>query len=622
VLARWGPGGFASDALIGAFLIGFFTLLLVIPDGRREARSGRVRGGGRTARWLRWPARRPVGFALGGGLAVAVVLGGAAVASWSAGGVEQLPRDEYIWIKAGMSAVIGVIVSVTAARIGMAPEPDVSRDPRWLRGAAAGAPASDPCQYLDKGGLAVTDRARGCSATPTWHLVVRGALEPAHVRAALADVLVRYPSLASRVRALDGVPPYARRFAYVQDPGLTAGALFAHHELRGRPDPAGELDALIREHHDRYLDPYADAPISLTLVRTGDDACHLLFRQHHAIADGRAFIALLGDFAGYLDAARAGRRPPPEALAPIGRRDELEPLGLSAGRRLGRTVAGLGRLIAGGLGRALRPLTPLRQNRSNDYTGGNRTIHRVVAAAELPRWKAAGARAGASLNSWLTAALLAATRRWHQDLGLPVGRTSASLMMETRPRAPGFRSFANHLATLEVTLPLDRAGDLAALAREVQAQVDAQRRGHAAIKRFLIERALVGALPLDALHKVVFESKRPTRSLDFSNLIALEFPALAGDGWSVDEVLITTPVVPRAGIVLTVIHYRDTVCFNVNYKDSAVSGAEVEAFADHFIRIISEAAGATGPGAPVSTTTASVSTLTGASQVALAMRTA
>ncbi len=576
-LARWGEGGFASDALVGAFFIGFFTLLIVIPDGRRETRAGHLRGRGRTAGWLTWPARRPVWFAFGGGLVVAALLGGAAAAYWSLDGVEHLERERYLWIKAGMSAVIGVVVSTSAAWIAMGPEPDVTRDARWLRAPPA---VSDPCQYLDKGGLAVTDRARGCSATPTWHLVVRGALDAAHVRAAVGDLLVRYPSLGARVRALDGVPPYARRFAYVQDGGVGVDDVFAHVELGDRPEA---WPAILREHQDRYLDPYRDPPMTVTLVTTGGDRCHLLFRQHHAIADGRAFIALLGDFARYVDAARAGQRPAPATLAPIGRRDELDALGLSTGRRWAWTWAGLGRLIAGGIRRALRPLTPLRQNRSNDYTGGNRTVHRVVDAAELARWKAAGAQLGASLNSLLTAALFAATRDWHQE---PLGRTTASLMMETRPRDPGFVSFANHLATLEIELDLAPPADLPALTRAVQAQVDAQRRSSAAIKRFLIERAVVAALPLDALHQVVFESKRPSRSLDFSNLIALEFPAVAGDGWSVDEVFITTPVVPRAGVVLTVIRYRDALTFNFNYKDSAITGDEVEALADHLIRIM------------------------------------
>lgn len=581
-LALWGSPGMALDALVGAFLIGFFTWLLVIKDGRREARSGRARGWGKRAAWLELAERRPVWFALGGGLVIAAVLGGPVVAYWEAGGVEQMDRDGYVWLKAVMSAGIGVVASVTAALIGRAGEPDVSGDARWLRGGATGL--AYPCQYLDKGGLAVTDRARGCSATPTWHLVVRGRLEPAHVRQALADLLVRYPSLATRVRALDGVPPYATRFQYVHDPAITADAMFAHHDLRGQP--ADALEALVREHHSRYLDLYTEPPASLTLAVTADDRCHLLFRQHHAIADGRAFIALLGDLARYLDAARAARRPPADALAPIGRRDELEALGLSTPRRVAYTLAGLGRLMWTGLVVAVRPLQPLHQNQSNDYTGANGTVHRVIPDQALAAWKAAGKQAGASLNSLLTAALFAANQRWHRALGRPLGRATCTVMMETRPRDPGFVSFANHLAMLDVTLDLRADRELSALARQVQAQVDALRRRHAPIKRFLVERFFVRALPLDALLAVVFEQKRPSRSLDFSNLIALDFPALEGDGWSIDEVFITTPVAPRAGIVLTVIHYRDTVCFNFNYKASAVTRAEVETLADGFVALL------------------------------------
>ncbi len=584
-LALWGSPGVALDALAGAYLIAFFTLLLVIPDARREARSGRVRGWGRRAGWLAWPARRPVVFALGGAAVAAAALAGPWVAAWSAGDVDPWVRDDYVWLKAWMSAGIGVAVGIAAALIGFAPEPDASADPRWLRDPSAATGPLAPCQYLDKGGLAATDRARGCSATPTWHLVVRGALDPAHVCAALDDLLVRYPSLATRVRALDGAPPFARRFAYVHDPAITAAAVFAVVELRGT---AATLDAVLAEHHDRYLDPYTEPPLTLTLVITADDTCHLLFRQHHAIADGRAFIALLGDFARYLDAARAGRRPEPETLAPVGRRDELEALGLSTARRIAWTWRGLGRLIAGRLVDAVRPLVPLRQNESNDYTGGNGTVHRVHDGAELARWKAAGKAAGASVNSWLTAALFVATRRWHAAIGRRVGRTRAAMMMETRPRDPAFVSFANHLATLEVTLDLRDDRPLAAVAPDVQRQVDRERASNAAFQRFLIERFFVRALPLDALQPLVFASKKPSRSLDFSNLIALEFPTIGGDGWTVEDVRITTPVIPRAGIVLTVIHYRGRVCFNFNYKASAVSRAEVEALAEHFTAVLAD----------------------------------
>jgi len=583
-LPLWGNPGMALDTLGGAFLIGFFTLLVVVPGARREARAGRVRGWGRRARWLALPARRPVLSALIGGALCALVLGGPLVLGWALRGVEAMPRQDFIWFKALSSAAIGMVPGLVAALLGVAPEADATADPRWCRDPAAGPGPHYPCQYLDKGGLAVTDRARGCSATPTWDLEVRGALQPEHVRAALADLVLRYPSLATRVQALDGAPPYARRYRYGHDPGFAVDAIFAHHDLRGQD--AAAYAALLREHQNRYLDLYTEAPLTLTLVRTADEACHLLFRQHHAIADGRAFIALLGDFTRYLEAARAGRRPDPAALAPIGRRDELEALGLTGTQRVGLTLAGFGRLVTTSWRAALRPLRPLKQNASNDYSGDNGTVHWVVDDAALARWKAAGSAAGASVNSWLTAALLAATQRWHRAQGLALGRTSATMMMETRPRAADFVSFANHLASLEVLTDLGREHTLPELARTVQAQVDAQRRRKVPIKRYLIERFFVGVLPVDALAKLVFESKRPSRSLDFSNLIALDFPALGGDGWAIEDVRITTPVVPRAGMVLTVIRYRGRLTFNFNYKSTAISRADVETFAGHFAAVL------------------------------------
>ncbi|MGZ3426255.1 MAG: hypothetical protein ACXVCV_06375, partial [Polyangia bacterium] len=117
-------------------------------------------------------------------------------------------------------------------------------------------PVRDPCDYVDKGGLAGTDGARGCSGTPTWQLLVRGALDPAHVRTALADVVARYPSLATRIQALDGERLRARRFAYVEDPAFAVDAIFRVDEAR---DDAA-LAALVHDEQNRHLDLFADFP--------------------------------------------------------------------------------------------------------------------------------------------------------------------------------------------------------------------------------------------------------------------------------------------------------------------------------------------------------------------------
>ena len=454
-----------------------------------------------------------------------------------------------------------------------------------------------PCDYIDKGGLAITDNARGCSGTPTWQLVVSGALDEAHVRRALADVVARYPPLTTKVQALDAPPRrapgdarlLATRFRYAHDPSFTVEQIFEAIDLRANP---AALPELVRALHNRPLDLFADFPMTLTLVRTADDACQLLFRQHHAIADGRAFIGLVADFAAFLEAARAGRRPPPEALAPIGRRSEADALGLPAWRRVVDTLRGYA-WLAGAVARGTaNPVMQMVQNRSLDYRGDNGTVHWSVDDATLARWNAARKRIGCSLNSLLTAALFAANQRWHRALGEPRGRAAGTLVLETRPRDGAFLSFANHLATLEVEAQLGGDADLGsdaalgALARDVQAQVDRQRRRRTPIARLLCEQQLARGMTVAAMQRLVFESKRASYNLNFSNLVALEFPPLGGDGWRVDEVLITTPVTPRAGIVVTVIRYRERVTFNVNYKASAATRAQAEALLRHLQAIL------------------------------------
>ena len=53
-----GDTSIAGDTIVGAFLIAFFTLLVVTPATRREVRGGRVvAGGGRERVLTRWLER-------------------------------------------------------------------------------------------------------------------------------------------------------------------------------------------------------------------------------------------------------------------------------------------------------------------------------------------------------------------------------------------------------------------------------------------------------------------------------------------------------------------------------------------------------------------------------------
>jgi hypothetical protein len=419
---------------------------------------------------------------------------------------------------------------------------------------------------------------------------VHGAIDPDDVKTALADLVVRYPSLATKVQALDGVPPVASKYRYAHDPGFDVDAIFDVVEPR---DPA-VLAALLRERRSRHLDLFTDFPVTLTMVITGEDSCRLVFRQQHAIADGRAFIGMLEDFAAFLNDARARWRPSEKALVPIGRLGEVEALGLSPGKQAAYVAAGFASLIGSVIRGAVTPLTPLLQNRSSDYSGENCTLHWAVGDGVLEPWNAVRKRLEVSLNTLLTGALMLANQSVHRARGLPLGRTSAQLLMETRPRERPFVSFANHLAFLEAEADLSRVSDSAELLRSIQAQVVSQRDRARPIKRLLAERAFVLLVPLEQIQKMIFETSRPAHNLNFSNLIPLEFPKLEGEGWGVDDVMITTPVAPRHGVVLTVIRYGGKLVFNFNYKSTAATRELVEELIAAFRQAMREMTGAEG----------------------------
>jgi hypothetical protein len=567
-----GDSSIAGDTIVGAFLIVFFTLLIVAPATRREIRSGRVRGGG-TLALPGWFVRRPLLAAIAGGFVSAVVVGGGAVAILAAIGAAPMSGHAFLAFKIAFAGAWGGLAAVLVAALAAAGEPAPPNDDRWCTDPVA---LSYPCDYIDKGGLAVTSARHGCSGTPTWQLVVTGVPDREVIRAALGDLLVRYPSLATRVQSLDAIPEYARRFRYAAVP-TSVDSMFAVVDLRGRPP--GELEALIHDVWDRHLDQFRDPPVSLTMAITDDEHCRLLVRQHHGIADGRAFIGLLTDFAAFVRARASGTAP---ALEPIGRRGELEALGLSRMTRVRYGLAGFASLTASVAKAVLRPSAMLVQNESADYTGPNGAVRWVVDDATLEAWQRARKQLGVSQSALFTAALIVATQRWHRELGRRLGRVNASLVMETRPRDGGFVSFANHLATLEVELNLARDLDPADAARAIHAQLKRQQARNRPIKRLVCERAIVAGMPLDKLQALVFDAKRPAFNLNLSNLIPLEFPVLSGPGWTVDEVLITTPVTPRNGVALTVVRYNGRVCFNFNYAATAVTSAQATELARRF----------------------------------------
>jgi hypothetical protein len=592
-----GPLGAREGTMVASFAVGFLTLLVVAPFARLEARAGRVRGLGVEGGWLAWSAVNVVVSAtlLGAAwLLLSFPATSALESRWPA----AMPRNAFVLFEAAFAGVCGVLAAFVAALRGISAEKVVEGDPRWCRSTAPPAYLTYPCDYMDKSSLAIANRERGSTATPMWDLRVRGAVDPEHVKRALADAAIRYPSITTKIQSLDGVPPAAREYRFAQDPSFRVESIFDVVTVRN----AEEEEAVARERRSRHLDLFTEFPVTLTMVITGEDTSRFLFRQHHAIADGRAFMAFLADFSAFLNDARAGRRPAPEALVPIGRRGELEPLGLTPRKQALQTLAGFGLLLRARLRAVFDPLVPLLQNRSNDYTGENGTIHWLEDDKILGPWNAARKRFDVSLNTLLTGAFMLANQRIHRRKGLPVGRTNAQLLMETRPRAKSpataFVSFANHLTFLEAEADLDARSDPAALLTSIQKQVVGQMKRGEPIKRLLGERWFILRLPLEDIQKVIFDTSRPSSSLNFSNMIALELPHLGGDGWRVEELMGTTPVAPRHGVALVALRYGGKVVFNFNYKSSAATREFALELCEEFQRVMSELSGPVPAPAP------------------------
>jgi hypothetical protein len=206
-----GKGGLGDDTVINAFLICAITFWVLFPAARREARSGRVRGGGSDGKLLGWVARHAGSAGAIVGVAGVVLLAIPSLALLKGLGYTSLAGAQVAWPKGLFATAVAVVAALGTALAGIAREADISDDARWCRDPAATTGVAWPLDYVDKGSLALTSGAHGCSCTPTWQLLVRGALDPADVKRALADTIARYPSLATRVQALDGVPPEARR---------------------------------------------------------------------------------------------------------------------------------------------------------------------------------------------------------------------------------------------------------------------------------------------------------------------------------------------------------------------------------------------------------------------------
>jgi hypothetical protein len=448
-----------------------------------------------------------------------------------------------------------------------------------------------PFEYMDKVCLAATF-APWSSFAPTWRLGVRGAVPEAALATAVRWLAGRYPVLASTVVGLDAPMPRARRLAWQLDEAPDVGRLWSTLDLRSAT-PAARAQAE-QALADRFLDLEHDYPFHLTWVRRGDDDGALFLQQHHALADGRAFLGLCAELVRFLDAAVKGQAEAAAAAAPFARLPELSVVPEQGLRRASAFLQGLGHSLWRGALDALFPLAPLRCNQGSDFSGHNQTEHLVVPVARLEAWRPKRKPLGLSENALLSAALALALGRWSARHGTNPGRTRLLLPMDTRPRERPFESFANHLSSVLLSCDLRRPPAVLELAASFGRQAATQTSRRTPLKKLLFEAAVAGRVSVDAMRRLVFEKRALIASLSFSNLAALEAPGAGegglwrGAGFTVESLRVTTPCLPPQGANTTAVRYGGLLCFNFNYKDSLLDRALVSDLVASFDEALAE----------------------------------
>ncbi|MER5554708.1 condensation domain-containing protein, partial [Streptomyces sp. NPDC002793] len=199
-------------------------------------------------------------------------------------------------------AAVGAAASGPAARVPEAAAGGLARPER---------PAEVPLS-LGQEGLWFLDRTgeTGAAYHEQSAVRLRGALDEAALSEALTELVRRHEVMRTRYADVDGVPRQTIEPA-------TAPVL-QRHDLTGVA--AGERDAalrgVLRAAAAAPLDLAARCPMSLQLVRTGDQEHVLAVTAHHIMIDGTSFDVLFRELGLLYEAFRKGEPsplPPPAA---------------------------------------------------------------------------------------------------------------------------------------------------------------------------------------------------------------------------------------------------------------------------------------------------------------------
>ncbi len=460
-----------------------------------------------------------------------------------------------------------------------------------------------PLDYLDKLCLAGTSREHGISSAPVWQLLIEGHFDEDVARRAMKLLVRRYPILVSRVVADGANRPISQERAlyYEVDSAPNWEALFWVEDLSGVSEE--EFVDFRQRFFNHHIDMATDYPARFCWAKRGKERGVLFLQQHHSIADGKAFFALIRDFCQLYDAsietADEGEAEQALALEPILKLSEEVVAEAHPWKRRFFRMLGFFRHLGGLIKVLFASPDQLYSNRGLDYSGNNNVYHLYLDEGILEDLRALRASTGYSVNDFLSTAIALALYRWSLEKGIEVHHFNLLIPADARPRGKEIRSFANHLSSFLVDLYPERLADNKAWIAEVSRQIRFQAKHRIHLKKLLSEILVARLFTLGQLRDVVFKSEKTLINFPFSNLIPISPRENGGRfltrHWVAERLEIMTPCGYLQGANTTVIHYNGSLCFNFNYKESIVSREEIERFASLFREILLELMGEFSP---------------------------
>ncbi|MCU1498239.1 MAG: wax ester/triacylglycerol synthase family O-acyltransferase, partial [Acidimicrobiales bacterium] len=402
----------------------------------------------------------------------------------------------------------------------------------------------------------------------------RGPLTLAELRDHVAVRLDQVPSFRWR---LEEVPLGVNHPLWVEDADFDLGYHLRHATVAAPGGPA-ELDALVAEQLPGLLDRRHPLWQIVLVDGLADGRQALIYRFHHAMADGAALITtldrLMADLPGADDAAPA----PPRPAAELPRRSVIFLTSLLANLRAWLALPGM-------LLETLRRFRAVDVHRGTATVDAPRTMNgapacvlnrsesadRVFGRTRLPLADAQAVKraAGTTLSDVVLAAIAGALRAYLLPRGeLPEGPLVVNVpVANDQPGAPPRQwsnVFANYFAFLatDVADPAARLAAVAAANAEAKAQLEIQ--GRHTLPAWLDRIPPCVAQP--ASRAMNRRARRHATEPDFNLLVSnvrVPNPSWHLGTRQVEQMFMSGPVADGAGLNITVVGYGDVLHVSV-----------------------------------------------------------